>query len=249
MNNAIQMGQDWFDKLLPDGLPVPSSTIISGPGGSGKPLIGAIILAAWLRSGGSALVFLINSNRTYVEKLLVLNGLNALEFQSRIMYVDFDPQIDSTSQIEHDMIRANILKPDVLREAIETGRMILDSPKEDIILYGSALNILLFSHTWGNKIFEEWKKVLLHEKEFSSVLSVSTSAFREKIEQLEKLADNLIYTRMKESMNMNLQIVRVKGANFTPQEVKVPFTEETLTALKAETENFRKKIIPTVSKT
>ncbi len=41
MMDRLALGQDWFNKLLPEGLPVPSSTIISGPGGSGKPLIGA----------------------------------------------------------------------------------------------------------------------------------------------------------------------------------------------------------------
>ena len=62
MIDRITAGQDWLDRLLPEGLPVPSSTIISGPGGSGKPLVGAIFLATWLRHGGSALVFLINSD-------------------------------------------------------------------------------------------------------------------------------------------------------------------------------------------
>ncbi|HDS01368.1 MAG TPA: hypothetical protein ENO07_05040 [candidate division Zixibacteria bacterium] len=90
--------------------------------------------------------------------------------------------------------------------------------------------------------------MLFDEKEFSSTLSVSTSAFREKIEQLEELADNLMYTRMAESTTMHFQIARVRGAHFESQEVKVPFTEETLKALKAETDRFRRKIIPTVSK-
>lgn len=36
--------QTWFDHLLPQGLPIPSSIILSGPGGSGKPLIGNLNL-------------------------------------------------------------------------------------------------------------------------------------------------------------------------------------------------------------
>lgn len=74
--DKIHLCQDWFDKLLPEGLPVPSSTIISGPGGSGKPLLGAVILSVWLRRGGSTLIFLINSDRTYAEHLLALYGVS-----------------------------------------------------------------------------------------------------------------------------------------------------------------------------
>lgn len=51
--NTLYVQQEWFDRLLPEGLPIPSSTLLSGPGGSGKPLIGSVIVAAWLRQGGS----------------------------------------------------------------------------------------------------------------------------------------------------------------------------------------------------
>ncbi len=29
----------WLDELLPEGILIPSSTLISGPGGTGKPLV------------------------------------------------------------------------------------------------------------------------------------------------------------------------------------------------------------------
>ncbi len=44
--NRIFTQQDWFDRLLPEGLPIPSLTLLSGPGGSGKPLIGNVIAAS-----------------------------------------------------------------------------------------------------------------------------------------------------------------------------------------------------------
>ena len=51
----IHTGFEWFDRLLPEGLPVPNSFLLSGPGGSGKPLIGNVITSAWLREGGSVI--------------------------------------------------------------------------------------------------------------------------------------------------------------------------------------------------
>src|SRR3972149_1809035 len=50
---TIKTGIQWIDEALPDGLPLNSSTIISGPGGSGKPLIGETFVSAWLKEGGS----------------------------------------------------------------------------------------------------------------------------------------------------------------------------------------------------
>ena len=46
---------DWLDKLLPDGYPLLGATLVSGPGGSGKPLISLLFSAAWLDAGGRAL--------------------------------------------------------------------------------------------------------------------------------------------------------------------------------------------------
>lgn len=247
MIDRITADQDWLDRLLPEGLPVPSSTIISGPGGSGKPLVSTIFLAAWLRHGGSALVFLINSDRTYAERLLAMYGITPSEYQSQIAYVDFDPNSDSIEQTQPDLIKSNILKPDLLEKSIETGVDLLNSPEPDIMLYGAALNILFFSPTWGEKIFEKWKVILSRPGRFTSVFSVSTSAFREKIRQLEELADNLMYSRIEKPMTLLFRVARIKGAQFVPEEVKVPLTEETLLNLKAESSRLRKRIIPVVS--
>ena len=45
----------WLDNLLPEGITIPSSTLISGPGGTGKPLVGFAFLSAWLKGGGSVI--------------------------------------------------------------------------------------------------------------------------------------------------------------------------------------------------
>jgi hypothetical protein len=115
------------------------------------------------------------------------------------------------------------------------------------VLYGAALNVLFFSPTWGEKIFEKWKEILSRPGRFTSVFSVSTSAFREKIRQLEELADNLIYSRIEKPMTLLFRVSKIKGAQFVPEEVKVPLTEETLLNLKAESDKLRKRIIPVVS--
>lgn len=37
----------WLNELLPEGISIPSSTLISGPGGTGKPLVEFAFVAAF----------------------------------------------------------------------------------------------------------------------------------------------------------------------------------------------------------
>jgi len=53
---TLKIGVSWLDRLMPEGLPLNTATLLSGPGGSGKPLIGDNFIATWLRNGGSAVL-------------------------------------------------------------------------------------------------------------------------------------------------------------------------------------------------
>jgi|GEM_PF-7012541 len=46
---------DWLDAAIPEGLPVPSAAVISGPGEAGKPLLALGVVSSWLRAGGSVI--------------------------------------------------------------------------------------------------------------------------------------------------------------------------------------------------
>ena len=48
---TLELEQGWLQKLLPEGLPYPTSTLISGPGGTGKPLVELAFVSSWLRAG------------------------------------------------------------------------------------------------------------------------------------------------------------------------------------------------------
>jgi len=51
--DTLKLEEEWLQKILPEGLVYPSSTLISGPGGSGKPLVEYAFVASWLKAGGS----------------------------------------------------------------------------------------------------------------------------------------------------------------------------------------------------
>ena len=57
----------WIDETIPEGLPLKSTTVITGPGGSGKPLIGETFVSAWLKK--AEVLFLCHFN-ILVQNLL-----------------------------------------------------------------------------------------------------------------------------------------------------------------------------------
>ena len=57
------------------------------------------------------------------------------EYRSKIVFVGFDPNVDSIEQTQPDL-----LKPELLGRSIETELELLCSPKQEVMLYGADLN-------------------------------------------------------------------------------------------------------------
>ena len=138
---------EWLDELLPEGIIIPSSTLISGPGGTGKPLVEFAFVSAWLKAGGS----LIGIPLQYPSGELVKTAMRTLyhmdldDYPGKVAYIQFDPFTDGCEKIGDDTIKANMVKPEIWDEAIMTAENIVDKTEPGTLVFGSALNLLLFS--------------------------------------------------------------------------------------------------------
>lgn len=83
-----------------------------------------------------------------------------------------------------------------------------------IMVFASALNLLLFSSTYNEKIIEKINEIILNDKSKIFIFSVSTSAFKENIKIWEDSADNLMFTRMEEPMKLFFRIERMRNTVF-----------------------------------
>jgi len=243
--------EEWFNRLLPEGLPIPSSTLLSGPGGSGKPLIGNVIVAAWLRQGGSV-VFM---SLQYPDHSFIAAGLKSItqldlgDYKDRIAFIELDVSLDSVIVLPKNRIKANVTKPEVWDTAMEHACSILPGEGPGILIFGTALNLLLFSPTYGKEILEKIKSMIQRNSKFTLLFSTSTSANKEEIKKLENLADNLIITRIDPTtLKLYLQIERMKNVPFINDEIEVPFSPEILLNMKEIADRSRKRIIPLISK-
>lgn len=232
----------WLDELLPEGILTPSSTLISGPGGTGKPLVEFAFVAAWLKAGGS----LIGIPLQYPSGELVRTAMNKLynmdlkNYHGKIVYIQFDPSAAGCEKIKDDTLKANMVKPELWDEAIEKAEDMLEKTNMGVMVFGSALNLLLFSKTYKNSMLNKLKEVIQKDKSKTYAFAVSTSAFANEIKILEDVADNLMFTRMEKPQRLFFRIVRMKDVEFSGEETEVPIPEEMLIEISKIAEATRK---------
>lgn len=240
----------WIDKVLPEGLPIKTSTIITGPGGSGKPLIGETFVNAWIKEGGSVVFMSLQYPTPNFLTLSIKNitGLNLNEYSDRIIFLQLDVGISDLHNGKN-IIRANLVKPAVWDESLRLAKTKLPGDGPGILVFGSALNLLLFSPTYGEAILEKMKETIASDKSNTFIFSVSTSAKANEISELENAADNLILSRSeKDPFRLYMKVLRVKDLSFDPTEVEVPISPDVLTEIKVTADHSRKIIIPAISK-
>jgi archaellum biogenesis ATPase FlaH len=233
---------DWLYKLLPQGLYIPSSTLISGPGGSGKPLVEFAFVAAWIKAGGSV----IGIPLQYPTTEMVMSSLNKLyqidlkQHQKKVAFIQFDPMANNCEQINSNTIKANMAKPEQWDKAISMAEELVEKSSFGTLIFGSALNLLLFAKNYKISILNKLKDLIQNDKTRTYVFAVSTSAMADEIKNLEDVVDNLMFTRMEKPMRLYLQITRTLNLRHFNKEIEVPIPKSMLKEINAIAEATRK---------
>jgi KaiC/GvpD/RAD55 family RecA-like ATPase len=251
MMERLEIHAPWLKEILPHGWPVGTSTLITGPGGSGKPLIGASVVASWLKEGGSVVFLSLQYPRAdfIYESLRRVVGLELRDYRGRFAILELDAEMEGMEVLEENRIRGNLVKPLVWKKALETALSILPPGGPGPLVFGSALNLLLFSPTYGQGILETLKETLGQRKGMTSLFSVSSSAKKEMIAELEDVADNLLVARStRDPFQLFLRIQRMQGGAASAEEVAVPISADPLDEVKEVADHSRKRVIPLVSK-
>ncbi|MFP4530043.1 MAG: hypothetical protein ACLFNC_01990 [Halodesulfurarchaeum sp.] len=249
-SESFEPDASWFREVAPEGIPKNTSTIISGPGGSGKPLIGFAVLDAWLDAGGEVVFLLTNSDDTFVyDTMEMLYETPRADIEEQVTFVSFDPTMDPTVEAieDGDVIRGNLLEPAVWRETINRA---LDRTAETgpgRLLFGSALNLFLFSDTYREAILEAFVETVERE-DCTSLFTVSSSAYAEEIGQVEAAADTVLMTEMDDG-TLRLRGERSESVPVGTDFVAVPFSAEELRRIREVAESSRDDLIPTIKST
>lgn len=235
----------WLKKILPEGLVMPSGTVITGPGGSGKPLVGTAFASSWLRQGGNVVMILTNTEKKDAARMFRLYDLNTDEYQGRLVFVELDLNVRGVETINADRLAVNLVIPenwDLMREVALSRFSNQDS---EILFLGSALNLLLFSEFYRDAII---RKVIAFLQETSSIFAVSNSVLVNAVKNLEESADNLMVARTDEEMQLYLQVLRAKAVRFDSSETAIPLPKPVLRRMRDTVEKDRNNLIRKVRK-
>jgi len=175
---------------MPEGFLAPLSTLISGPGGTGKPLVSFASVSTWLKQGGGVIGIPLQypSLEFAKEAMAKLYKIDFRYYKDKVAWIQFDPEFNYLEKIADHALRANLLKPGAWDEAIKKAEQMIKKSDLGTMIFGSALNLFLFSPTYKNYMLGKMKEVLKEDKTRTYLFSVSTSAFAGKIKILEEAA-------------------------------------------------------------
>ncbi|MGC9330725.1 MAG: hypothetical protein ACP5DZ_02475 [Bacteroidales bacterium] len=244
--NKLYIDKSWFKTLFPEGFAYPSSTIISGKGGSGKPLVELAFVAEWIRSGKSVIGMPLQyPSAEFVHAALSdLFNMQYNDYASQLAYLHFNPDAQQADRIKKYNIETNLLEEKQWHNAIEMAKSDLNTKDEDIMLFGAAFNLLLFAPRYKQAILDRVNDMLKDSAPCTVMISVSTSAMREDIRRWENTADNLLYTRMDDNHQLWLRTERMKHDEFSNGEISLPISKKEIDSMKDIALHSRNKIIP-----
>ena len=252
--NNFFSGIPWFDSLLPSGVPVPSSIVVSGPSGTGKPFVGLALAGSWLRQGGRVIFIPIHSPYPglFERGLQSLYGLSLREYSDSHFFIlldtDLDPREESVEVAGGNAIRCNFLNPMLWREALEVASASMEG-EGPILIFTCALNLLMMSPTYGEDFFLMLLDTIREPGSWTYLLTASSSILLKKIVVLEQAADHLFVMKgVPEDHRVYLRAARVRDAGFYSATVPILTMPGFVGELKNEAVASRRILIPEVSR-
>lgn len=247
----ITINEHWGNNLFPNGIHFPSSTIISGRGGSGKPLVQLSFVAEWLRKGGKAIgIPLQYPDSTFLKSSLwQLNNIDVNQFQDQIKFVQFDPEIENIQEPDNESLKVNLLKSEIWDEMLNTiPEKLNTNANENILIFVSALNLLLFAPKYRQEIVEKIKNLINNNHNFTFLFTVSNNIMGEDIAVWENAADNLLFTEMAKDKRLLVYAERINNKNIQSDKYGTNIQPQTLDEIKSVAEKNRKSLIPKLKK-
>jgi KaiC/GvpD/RAD55 family RecA-like ATPase len=248
---TLKIDTDWIKSVLPEGLPLKTTTVITGPGGSGKPLIGETFVSAWLRNGGSVVFMALQypSQDFITESIKNVTGIELNQYKDKIFFLQLDTERTDMLEETENIIKANLVIPNVWDKSLDIATSKLPNEGPGILIFGSALNLLLFSPTYEHSILEKIISTININTDYTYIFSVSTSAKADEISKIEDVSDNIITSYSeKEPFRLFFKVNKMKNVTFDSKLVQVPISHNTLNHIKKIADHSRMKVIPAISK-
>ena len=230
-----------MNKVLPEGLPVPSSTVLIGPMEAGKPIIALAFVSSWLQEGGGVIAAPLQfpNPKFASENLSLLYGINVEDYKEQFIHVQFDYTINSVEVMDRNHMKANLVKPDNWDMVVSKARETIKGDR-DLMFFSTALNLPLFSATYGEQLLSRFRDMFSNNECITYIICISTSMLKEKAEEFGKMADNEMEAYLSgEPKKLRFEVKRMKNAEFLAGQLEAPFPQEILEEAQKRARKFR----------
>ena len=188
------------------------------------------------------------SHEFLVEGLRRVSGVDIADHVGRVAFIDLDPEMHGMVVESPHRIRANLVKPEIWDEALERACGSVPAEGPGILVFGSALNLLLFSPTYSDAILDRMKRTLSEHGDRTILFALSNTAKARQIAQLEDLADNLLISHSRRNPpRLFVRIVRMYGVKFRPDPVEIPIPPDFLAEVKAVAGHSRRRVMSVIA--
>jgi hypothetical protein len=243
-----QSNISWMKSVFPEGIEPGESTLISGPGGSGKPLVELGFVSDWLKAGGSV----IGIPLQYPSLDMVHTSIRSIyrteleDYPNRVAMIRFDPKATVEITRSNNIFAANLILPGVLEQAIEKAASTLADSPLGTLVFGSALNLLLFNERYRPHMIEAIKNLLKFPGPNTVMFTVSNNVFEKDVTIWEETADNLMFTTLDQTKTLTLRVERMKSVPFSSKDTIIPIDQQKLKEIETVAQKSRTKNIKAI---
>ncbi|QSG08870.1 hypothetical protein [Halapricum desulfuricans] len=245
--NIFTTRQHWWNDGLPDGVPVGSSIVITGPGGTGKPILALGFVASWIEAGGSVIVAPLQfPDPAFVNGILNdLYGLDPGAHERSLTHVALDPEADGLEQRADGQLTADLVRPDNWDRLLKTASpAVEDGP--GVLLFSTALNLPLLSPSYAESLLDQFE-TLFDDESLTTLFCVSRSMIETRARDVESMADVLVEASVEsDPKRLQLQVVRAPDVASASETIETPFAPDELATIEELADEYRVTPVQTI---
>ncbi|QSG05296.1 hypothetical protein [Halapricum desulfuricans] len=245
--NTFTTQQEWWNDGLPDGVPPGSSTVITGPGGTGKPILALGFVASWIEAGGSVIAAPLQfPDPAFVAAILDdLYGLDPDTYERNLTHVAFDPEADGIERRADGRLTADLVRPDNWDRLLETASPAGgDGP--GVLLFSTALNLPLLSPSYAESLLDRFETLFVDES-VTTLFCVSRSMIEARARDVESMADVVIEADVEsDPKRLQFRVSRATGVASASETIETPFASGELASIEDLADEYRVTPVQTI---
>lgn len=221
--------------------------VLTGPSGSGKPILALGLVASWLKAGGGVVSAPLQfPDPDYVDGILDTQyDLDPTAYAQNFVHVAFDPDIDGVENRDRGFA-ANLVRPDNWQHLLKTATPVVENDGPGVLVFSTALNLPLFSPTFADSLHETFAD-RFEDSSLTTLYCVSRSMNEKRARDLETTADILIEATVEEDpKRLEYRIERATDVAFVDEPIETPFPPEELERIETLADQYRVTPVETI---